>query len=64
MKMPITLSEPHGPSVCPSVSVQELNIHFFVMSLDFADVKNNENMSKGMTYRTHLALQLLYLIYF
>ena len=32
----------------------------FVMSLDFADVKNNFNMSKGMTYRTHLALQLLY----
>ena len=32
----------------------------FVMSLDFADVKNNENMSKGMTYRTHKALQLLY----
>ena len=32
----------------------------FVMSLDFADVKNNKNMSKGMTYRTHLALQLLY----
>ena len=26
----------------------------FVMSLDFADVKNNhENMSKGMAYRTH-----------
>ena len=25
----------------------------FVMSLDFADVTNNENMSKGMTYRTH-----------
>ena len=25
----------------------------FVMPLDFADVKNNENMSKGMTYRTH-----------
>ena len=25
----------------------------FVMSLDFADVKNNFNVSKGMTYRTH-----------
>ena len=25
----------------------------FVVSLDFADVKNNETMSKGMTYRTH-----------
>ena len=24
-------------------------IKIFVMSLDFADVKNNENMSKGMT---------------
>ena len=28
----------------------------FVMSLDFADVINNVNMSKGMTYRTHYAL--------
>ena len=25
----------------------------FVMSFDFADVKNYENMSKGMIYRTH-----------
>ena len=25
----------------------------FVMSVDFADVKNNENMSKGNTYRMH-----------
>ena len=25
----------------------------FAMSLDFADVKNSENMSKGMTYRTY-----------
>ena len=32
----------------------------FVMSLDFAKIKNIENMSMGMTYRTHLALQLLY----
>ena len=30
----------------------------FVMSLDFAEIKNIENMSMGMTYRTHLALQL------
>ena len=28
-------------------------IKIFVMSLDFADVKNSENMPKGMTYRTH-----------
>ena len=27
--------------------------NIFVMSLDFADVKNNFDMSKGMTYRTH-----------
>ena len=32
----------------------------FVKSLDFAKMKNIENMSMGMTYRTHLALQLLY----
>ena len=32
----------------------------FVMSLDFAVIKNIENMYMGMTYRTHLALQLLY----
>ena len=25
----------------------------FIMSLDFAYVKNNETMSKGMIYRTH-----------
>ena len=25
----------------------------FLMSLDFADVKNIENMSKGMKYKTH-----------
>ena len=25
----------------------------FAMSLDFADVKNNENMSKGIKYRMH-----------
>ena len=27
--------------------------NMFVMSLDFSDVKNNKNMSKGMTYRTN-----------
>ena len=32
----------------------------FVMSLDFAKIENIENISMGMTYRTHLALQLLY----
>ena len=32
----------------------------FEMSLDFAEIKNIEIMSIGMTYRTHLALQLLY----
>ena len=32
----------------------------FVMSLDFSKIKDIENISKGMTYRTHLALQLLY----
>ena len=32
----------------------------FVMSLDFAEIKNIENISMGMTYRTHQALQLLY----
>ena len=31
-----------------------------LMSLDFAEIKNIENMSMGMTYRTHKALQLLY----
>ena len=25
----------------------------FVMTLDFAEIKNIENMSMGMTYRTH-----------
>ena len=25
----------------------------FEMSLDFAEIKNIENMSMGMTYRTH-----------
>ena len=34
--------------------------NMFVMSLDFAEIKNIENMSIGMTYRMHLALQLLY----
>ena len=32
----------------------------FVMALDFAEIKNIENMSMGMTYRTHKALQLLH----
>ena len=32
----------------------------FVMSLDSAEIKAFENMSMGMTYRTHSALQLLY----
>ena len=32
----------------------------FVMSLDFAEINNIENMSMGMRYRTHLARQLLY----
>ena len=32
----------------------------FVMSLDLAEIKNIENMSMWMTYRTHLALQLLH----
>ena len=36
-------------------------IKMFVMSLDFALIKNIENMSMGMTYRKHLAIQLLYL---
>ena len=30
------------------------------MLVDFADVKNNENMSKGKTYRMYYAKQLLY----
>ena len=34
-----------------------------VMSLDFADVKNNENMSKGKTYRMHLVIQLLFFLF-
>ena len=32
----------------------------FVMSLDFAEIKNIENMSMGMTYRMQKAFQLLY----
>ena len=32
----------------------------FVMSLGFVEIKNIENMSMGISYRTHLALQLLY----
>ena len=35
----------------------------FVRSLDFAEIKNIENMSIGMTYRTHKALQLLLLLF-
>ena len=27
--------------------------NMFVMSLDFAEIKNIENMSMGMIYRTH-----------
>ena len=34
---------------CTRIDFREI----FVMSLDFADVKNSENMSKGMKYRTH-----------
>ena len=33
--------------------------NMFVMSLDFPEIKNIENMSMGVIYRTHLALQLL-----
>ena len=36
----------------------------FVMSSDFAEFKNIENMSMGMTYRTHVALQLLHFDFF
>ena len=32
----------------------------FAMSLDFADVTNNKNMSNGMKYRTHYALKWLF----
>ena len=34
-------------------SVQEWTLIFFVMSLDFAEIKNIENMSMGMIYRMH-----------
>ena len=34
-------------------SVQELTVQFFVMSLNFAEIKNIENMSMGMIYRMH-----------
>ena len=27
--------------------------NMFLMSLDFTEIKNIENMSMGMTYRTH-----------
>ena len=36
----------------------------FVMSSDFAEIKNIENMSMVMTYRTHVALKLLYFDFF
>ena len=45
-----------SPIFCTGIDFTEM----FVMSLDFTYVKNNENMSKGMKYRKHLALQLLY----
>ena len=35
---------------CTRMEVTEM----FVMSLDFAEIKNIENMSVGMTYKTHL----------
>ena len=34
--------------------------NFFVMPLDFAEIKNIKNMSMWMIYRMHYALQLLY----
>ena len=35
-------------------SVHELTLQtFFVMSLDFAEIKNIENMSVGTIYRMH-----------
>ena len=34
------------------------------LALAFAEIKNIENMSMGMTYRTHYALQLLYFEFF
>ena len=34
-------------------------LYFFAMSIDFAEIKNIENMSIGMKYRMHYALQLL-----
>ena len=36
---------------------------FFVMSLDFAEIKNIENMSMGMIYRMYRALQLLFVLF-
>ena len=41
---------------CTRIDFREL----FVISLDFAEIKIIENMSMVMTYRTHLAIQLLY----
>ena len=32
----------------------------FLMSLDLAKIKNIENMPMGITFRTHLALELVY----
>ena len=34
--------------------------NFLKMSLDFAEIKNIENMSMGMIYSMHQAIQLLY----
>ena len=31
----------------------KMDFNFFVMSLDFAEIKNIENMSMGMIYRMH-----------
>ena len=36
----------------------------FVISLDFAEVKNKENMSKEKTHGMYLVIQLLYFDFF
>ena len=41
-------------------SVQERTEQSFCNVLDFAEIKNIENMSMGMIYRMHLAVQLRY----
>ena len=46
--------------VCENFSTRIDFTSNLVMPLDFADMNNNENMSKGITCRTHQALQLLY----